>query len=92
MADAPSTAQISASPRGREVLIGIPFLQGGIWVTRYFTSEAEAAAATRHLHRTVEDLLREPCEQSDEEFFEMLDALDEIRHRNPPTPLPEPLP
>lgn len=62
MTDAPSTTHFPAAPHGREVLIGIPFLEDGTWVTRYFTSEAEAVAATRHLQRIVEDLLRAPSE------------------------------
>jgi hypothetical protein len=61
-------------------------------MVRYFTSEAEADAAVAQDSGIVERALSAGCGQSDEEFDEMLDELDRIRHRNLPTPLPEPFP
>ena len=78
--------------RPGQPLIGVPFLDGDVWVTRYFTSEADADAAIGKEEGDIKQLLRAPCEQSEEEFHEMLDELDRIRHRNPPTPMPEPFP
>jgi hypothetical protein len=78
--------------RRGQPLIGIPFPEGDDWVVRYFTSEADATAATAQYRDMVQKSLSAECEQSDEEFHEMLDELDRIRHRNPPTPLPEPFP
>ena len=78
--------------RSGQPLIGVPFLDGDVWVTRYFASEADADAATAQYRDMVEEALSTDCEQSDEEFHQMLDELDRIRHRNPPTPLPEPFP
>jgi hypothetical protein len=79
--------------RPGQPLIGIPFQDGDVWVTRYFTSEADADAFVARLDTgAFERVLNGICDQSEEEFHEMLDDLDRIRHRNPPTPLPDPLP
>lgn len=79
--------------RPGQPLIGIPFQDGEVWVTRYFTSEADADAFVARLDNDdMAQVLSEPCDQSDDEFHEMLDELDRIRHQNPPTPLPDPLP
>lgn len=77
--------------RPGQPLIGVPFLDGDVWVTRYFASEADARAFGRDTN-AIERVLGAPCEQTEEEFHDMLDELDRIRHRNPPTPLPEPFP
>jgi hypothetical protein len=92
MADAPTQAGQPLTTRGREPLIGVPFPEGDTWVVRYFTSEAEADAATAEFGDLVRRALHAGTEQSEDEFFEMLDELDRIRHRSPPTPLPEPFP
>jgi len=79
--------------RPGQPLIGIPFQDGDVWVTRYFTSEADADAFVARLDNGAFELvLSGICDQSEEEFHEMLDDLDRIRHRNPPTPLADPLP
>jgi hypothetical protein len=79
--------------RPGQPLIGIPFQDGDVWVTRYFTSEADADAFVARLDNgAIERVLNGSCDQSEQEFDEMLDELDRIRHRNPPTPLPDPLP
>ena len=79
--------------RPGQPLIGIPFQDGDKWVTRYFSSEIEADAFVARLNdRAVEGVLSGTCDQSDEEFHAMLDELDRIRHRNPPTPLLDSLP
>jgi hypothetical protein len=58
--------------RRGQPLIGIPFQEGDDWVVRYFTSEADADAAVDQRNGAVEQLLSAPCDQSDEEFDEML--------------------
>ena len=78
--------------RPGQPLIGVPFQEGDTWVMRYFTSEADADTAVGQASVAVEQALNAACDQSDDEFHEMLDELDRIRHRNPPTPLPEPFP
>ena len=92
MAEAPSQTRQPLSTRGRQLLFGVPFLEGDTRVVRYFTSDAEADAAIAQDSGVVERALSAGCDQSEEEFDEMLDELDRIRHRNPPTPLPEPFP
>jgi len=79
--------------RPGQPLIGIPFQDGDVWVTRYFTSEADADAfVAQQSSGGIEVVLSGTCDQSNEEFHEMLDELDRIRHRNPPSPLADPLP
>ena len=79
--------------RPGQPLIGIPFQDGDVWVTRYFTSEADADVFVARLgNGGIERVLSGTCDQSEVEFHEMLDELDRIRHRNPPTPLPNSLP
>lgn len=90
MAKAPDQTRKPLTTHSRQPLIGIPFPEGDTWVVRYFTSEAEADAATAQHWEIVERALTAGCDQTDEEFYEMLDELDRIRHRNPPRPLPEP--
>jgi hypothetical protein len=55
---------------------------------RYFTSEADANSAVGRDAR-IETALSAIGGWDDLDFEEMLDALAEIRHRNPPTPLIE---
>ena len=71
--------------RRGQPLIGIPFQEGDEWVVRYFASEADADAFVKREMRTRKALAAIGA-WDDVDFDEMLDALDEIRHRNPPTP------
>lgn len=85
-----------AAPRYLDVrpgqpLIGVPFLDGDVRVTRYFTSEADARAfGTRDAR--IQRALSAIGGWDDIDFDEMMDAFHEIRHRNPPTPINESLP
>jgi hypothetical protein len=73
--------------RGRQPLIGIPSWDGMDDVVHYFTSEADADQAVAAADDdSVARALGAIGGWSDLDFDEMLDALDEIRHRNAPTP------
>ena len=63
--------------RPGQPLIGIPFQDGEVWVTRYFTSAAQADAFVARLDNDAfERVLSGTCDQSDDEFYKMLDDLD----------------
>src|SRR6187455_2715246 len=92
MADAPADAPRSLPMANRQPLIGVAIREGGTWGIRYFTSQDEADAAAGRDNLTWRQALAAASDLSDLEFHEMLDELDRIRHRNPPTPLQDPLP
>jgi hypothetical protein len=71
--------------RRDQPLIGIPDQEDGQEVTRYFADEAAADAATSA--STIELALSAIGSWSDLDWDEMEEALDQIRHANPPTPL-----
>lgn len=92
MADATTRTRLPPIPRERQPLIGVNVREGDAWVMRYYTSEEEADVAIARASRDIADIPWADVDQTEAEFHEMLDELDRIRHRNPPTPLPEPLP
>lgn len=92
MTDSPAHAPEALTAARGEPLIGVAAKDGDRWKMRYFTSQAEADAAAGKDDVTWRRALKAAADQSDAEFDEMLAELDRIRHRNPPTPLPDPLP
>ena len=92
MTDSPAHAPQAFTIARGEPLIGVAGKNGDRWTMRYFTSQAEADAAAGQDDVTWRRALKAAPEQSDAEFDEMLAELDRIRHQNPPTPLPDPLP
>ena len=82
-----STAGVpSLMTRGSQPLIGIPSYDGTDDVVRYFTSEVDADRAAALGNADVARALQAIGGWGDLDFDEMLDALDEIRHRSQPTP------
>ena len=65
-------------------LIGIPFVENGKEVIRYFAEETQADHAVSN--DAKEKALELAGAWSDLDFDEMLDALDHIRHDSKPTP------
>jgi len=72
--------------RKSQPLIGIPSHDGTDDVVRYFTSEVDADRSAALGNANVARALHAIGGWSDLDFDEMLDALDEIRHRSQPTP------
>jgi hypothetical protein len=65
-------------------LIGIPFLENGHKIIRYFNSEAAADAAVRE--QAIQQAVSLAGSWGDLDWDEMETALDRIRHESPPTP------
>jgi hypothetical protein len=86
MSDGTNDGRDHLTTRGSQPLIGVPVQEGETWVVHYFTSEADANEFLSRETR-VQTALSAIGKWTDIDFDEMLDALDEIRHRNPPTPL-----
>jgi hypothetical protein len=91
MADSRTDASPAHFAVRGQPLIGVAAKEGDTWTMRYYTSQAEADAAAGQDDVTWRRALEAAADLSDLEFNEMMDALHEIRHRNPPTPLLDPL-
>ena len=76
----------SLTTRGSQPLIGIPTREGADEVVHDLTSEDEADQALSQDQENIERALSAIGAWSDLDFDEMLDALDQIRHRSTPTP------
>ena len=92
MTDSPTHVPQAFTKARGEPLIGVAAKEGDTWKMHYYTSQAEADAAASQDDVTWRRALKAAADLSDAEFDEMLAELDQIRHRNPPTPLPDPLP
>jgi hypothetical protein len=65
-------------------LIGIPFVENGHEVIRYFIDEAAADAAVRE--QAIQQAVSLAGSWGDLDWDEMEAALERIRHESPPTP------
>jgi hypothetical protein len=86
MADVDVHPADGLTTRGRPALIGIPIGDSSEEVVRYFTSEEDADHALATDDSTVRLALSAIGSWADQDFDEMLNVLDRIRHQSTPTP------
>jgi hypothetical protein len=86
MPDQPGHSQPTLTTRGNQPLIGIPTKDGAEKVVRYFTSVEDADRALSQDDDGIQRALSAIGAWSDLDFDQMLDDLDQIRHRSDPTP------
>jgi hypothetical protein len=86
MPDQPGHSQPTLTTRGSQPLIGVPTQEGAERVVRYFTSEEDADRALSADQENTRRALSAIGAWSDLDFDQMLDDLDQIRHRSDPTP------